>query len=872
MSEEAGLTFGSWLKQRRRSLGLTREALARRVNYSPVAIKKVEADERRPSETMSLMLAKALDVPSDRVDAFVRFARSGKYDPTLLSDPAQRGSGSSQPMLPKKPHFVSLPPVPLTPLIGRQKELAEAVELLKHTGTRLVNFIGPPGVGKTRLALEVALACMPSEDPTEPFIDGVVFVPLAPLHHRKQIVPAICSALNVQLPPAHRDQNGSDDIPTELVLQIRSRRLLLVLDNFEHVLGAAPLVADLLKSAPNLKVLITSREPLRIYGERRFEVQPLTYPPADYADASAEKLREFPAVELFEQRAMAIAPAFRLSEENARDVVQICRMLDGLPLAIEMAASQVSMTPVRKLRVQLSDHLDQLRYGQRDSTQRFDGLRETIAWSYNQLSPEHQLVFKALSVFADWADVSAIAAVLADLPAAASRSASNDVERTQRATGDTSVAVGTSNAWRVGSALLTTLLQTLVEKGLALRQFTPDDDVKFGMLSVLREFGLDELRASGEYDPFMERHARYMLEVVERFGQATSPTGPTYVERMRLIDHYRADVHAALEWATFTRQDLPLAARLAKAMANYWISRGLWSEARYWLYSILRQVDTSPSISTLAERIAILTELSYELAFVSTQPDVLDEIERLLNQQLMLVSTNGDAANDAWDLLHSLLLIYTRRGQHDKGRALHERLLELARQNGQPAQMVQSLALVGISSWLGGQLDRGIDFCSRALEKAKQLHFVGGMSMCLENIARAVQLKGDLARAIALFDEALSCAEQANSAYAMVYAIDGIACIAGVRGFAQAFAELQGVVESICATYGVVLEPQFRVGYDQALAQSQSVLGQERFEMLKACAGAMPQEQSLAFAHHIARGMTAGEPISLAEFTLTRQN
>lgn len=871
MSEGADLTFGSWLKQRRRSLGLTREALARRVNYSPVAIKKVEADERRPSETMSLMLAKALDVPSERVDAFVKFARSGQYDPTLLSDLAHKGSGSSQPAPSHKPHTVSLPPVPLTPLIGRQQELVETVELLKHTGTRLVSFIGPPGVGKTRLALEVALACMPSGDPSDPFVDGVAFVPLAPLHHRKQVVPAICSSLNVQLPPAHQDQHNSNDIPSELASQIRSRRLLLVLDNFEHVLGAAPLVADLLKSAPNLKVLITSREPLRIYGERRFEVQPLAYPPAGYAGASPEALREFPAVELFEQRAMAIAPAFRLSEDNVRDVVQICRMLDGLPLAIEMAASQVSMTPVRKLRAQLSAHLDQLEYGQRDSAQRFDGLRETIAWSYNQLSPEHQLVFKALSVFADWADVSAIAAVLADLPAALSQSAPSDAGQAQLSMGDAPAALGTSNTFRVGGALLTTLLQTLVEKGLALRQFTPDDDVKFGMLRVLREFGLDELRASGEYDLFMERHARHMLEIAERFGQAASPAEPPYVERMRLMDHYRADIHAALEWATFARQDIPLAARLAKAMANHWISRGLWSEARYWLYSILRQVDTSPSISTSAERIAILTELSYELAFVSTQPDVLDEIERLLNQQLALVGANG-TDNDAWDLLHSLLLIYTRRGQHDKGRALHERLLELARQNNQPAQMVQSLALVGISCWLGGQLDRGIDFCSRALEMAKQLHFVGGMSMCLENIARAVQLKGDLARAIALFDEALSCAEQANSAYAMAYAIDGIACIAGVRGFAQAFAELQGVVESICTTYGVVLEPQFRVGYDQAMAHSQGVLGRERFETLKARAGKMPQEQSLAFAHRIARRMTAGEPISPAEFALTRQD
>ncbi len=851
--EGADLTFGSWLKQMRRSLGLTREALARRINYSPVAIKKVESDERRPSETMSLMLAKALDVPPNRVDAFVRFARSGVYDPALLHNSALGSSSPSQ-VKPEALRSVNPPPVPLTPLIGRQKELAEAVELLKRTGMRLISFIGPPGVGKTRLALGVSLACMPENDPSSPFADGVAFVPLAPLHHSKQIIPAICAALNLQLTPSHQDQPDVNEIPSALASHIRSRRLLLVLDNFEHVLGAAPIVVNLLKSAPGLKILVTSREPLRVYGERRFEVQPLAYPPSGHIETFPETLRAFPAVELFEQRAMAIASSFRLNEDNARDVVQICRMLDGLPLAIEMAASQVSMTPVRKLRAQLSAYLGQLGYGQRDSSQRFDSLRETIAWSYNQLSPEHQLVFRALSVFADWADVSAIAAVLADTPVVAPRSAPSTTERALRLSDEAAAAPRTPNTLHVGDVLLTTLLQTLVEKGLALRQFTSDDDVSFGMLRVLREFGLDELRASGEYDLFMERHARHILEVADRLAQAVSPAGLPYVERMRLMDRYRADAHTALEWATFARQDIPLAARLAKAMSNYWISRGLWSEARYWLYSILRQVNTSPSVSTSAERVAILTELSYELAFVSTQPEVLDEIEHLLNQQLALASLNGDAS-DVWELTHSLLLIYTRRGQHDKGRALHEQLLKLAKQNGQPAHEVQSLALVGISCWLGGQLDRGIEFCSRALEMAKRLQFVGGMSMCLGNIARAVHLKGDLVRAITLFDEALGCAEQANSAYAMAYAIDGIACAAGVCGDAEAFAKLQGVVESLCTTFGVVLEPQFRVGYDQALAQSQSALGQERFEALKARAGEMSHDQALAFAHRVAREM-----------------
>ncbi|MCL6509492.1 MAG: helix-turn-helix domain-containing protein [Anaerolineae bacterium] len=858
MHKLVSTTFGDWLKQRRRNLGLTREALARRINYSPVAIKKVEANERRPSETMSLMLGKALGVPPDKLDAFVGFARRGTCDADLLRAFVPEESRPLQQPI-EEPRPVNPPPAPLNPLIGRQEELAEAIALLKRTKARLVSLIGPPGVGKTRLAVEVALACMTEDEPGDLFADGVVFVPLAPLNHPNQVISAIRLALNLRpASSALLDERGNaDDIPNDLVSYLHSRKLLLVLDNFEHLRDATPIVVRLLGLAPGLRVLVTSREPLHVYGEQRFEVRPLRYPTLSQRDeVNLEVLRSFPAVELFEQRAMAIVPSFRLNESNAHDVVQICSELDGLPLAIEMAASCINLIPVRKLRAQLGLHLVKLGYGQRDDSQRFDSLREMIAWSYEQLSFEHRLVFKALSVFADWVDVDAVAAILADTPSVLPSVAPADRAHDQLEHARPVPEVPHTLGW--GRPLVTTLLQTLVEKGLALRQFTADDEVCFGMLKVLREFGLEELRASGERDRFMERHARYMLELAQRFGQAASSDGLPYVERIKIMDRYRADFHAALHWAMDERQDIPLAAKLAKAMSNYWISRGLWSEAQHWLYSILRQVNVSPSVSTAAERISILTTLSYELAFVSTQPEILDEIEHLLNQQLAATDPESDV-NGTWYLVHSLLLIHTRRGRHHKGHLLHDRLFILAERSGQPTYMVQTLALIGISCWLAGQLDQGIDHCLRAFKMAKELHFIGGASICLENIARAIQLKGDWGQALLLFDQALSYAEQADSAYATAYAMDGIACVSGLLGFAEAFAQLQGIVEALCATSGVVLEPQFRVGYEQALAKSRERLGEERFEALKNQGGRLPYDQAKAYAHRVARDITSNQ-------------
>lgn len=853
------MEFGKWLKHRRRELGLSRESLAQRISYSPIAIKKVESSERRPSEAMALALGKFLGISPDKLDAFVIFARGGPCDTGLARYLMPSGTKPVQPTT-VAPKPVSAPPMPLTPLIGRQKELQDAIALLKQPGIRLVSFVGPPGVGKTKLAIHVALSFMPLDEPTDLFPDGVAFVQLASLNHPDQVLPTILSALNLRLSPSYYSRVNGNGFPLALVSRLRAQKLLLVLDSFEHLLGAAQVVSSLLESAPHLKILVSSREPLQIYGEYRFAVKPLAYPTeADLYDMGPESLALFPAVALFGQRASATESSFQLSGDNVYDVARICAMLDGLPLAIEMAASYVNMLPLRKLRSLLVTHLNQLKYGRLERANRFGSVSEMIAWSYNLLSPEQRSVFDVMSVFADWIDVDACIAVgdFGSVMRPTPASVVADDGNLAAFDGLPALEAPSRDVGRLRSSL-TALLQTLVDKGLLLREFTPQDEPRYKMLTIAREFGLEQLRMREELAPLRERHAHYFLDLAVRIGQASSPTGLPYVERMNIMSGHHADLHVALRWALFEQRDVHLAVQLAKTCSAYWISRGHWSEARHWLHSIFQQVNRPTSALAREERLALLTTISYELAFVSTQSEILDEIEAILTEQLESARAKADASG-MWNAMHSLLLIYTRSGRYDKGHALHNELLMLAEQNGRPPEIAQSLAMIGISLWLSGQLDRGIEFCQRAFELSKQHHFMGGMAICLENIARATQLKGDLCQAISLFAEALNYAERAGSVYAMAYALDGIANVAGLLGFSRAFADLQGGVESISVDFGVVLEDQFRVGHEQAEVLALTTLGEADYDAAVVNGSKRSLTQALSFARRVVHEVMASQ-------------
>ncbi len=359
-----GLAFGDLLRRHRASANVTQEDLAAMTGLTPQAIGLLERGERRRPHAYTVQkLAEALGLEGRDLAEFETAARR----------PSARGQVVRSPRR-------TLPTAP-TPLIGREHEAAVASGLLMREEVRLLTLTGPGGVGKTRLALEVAARV--ADGSHEAFADGAVFVPLAPLRDPATVLSALAEALGVR-------EVAGQALPETLEQHLRDRQMLVLLDNFEHLLEAAPVVADLVDACPGLTVLATSRAPLQLTGEYQFPVPPLLLPEAGASSAPADFPARSAAVELFCQRARAVAPAFELTAENVATVAEICQRLDGLPLAIELAAARVKLFSPRALLNRLDHRLQVLAGGARDLPERQRTLRDAIAWSHDLLDAGEQ--------------------------------------------------------------------------------------------------------------------------------------------------------------------------------------------------------------------------------------------------------------------------------------------------------------------------------------------------------------------------------------------------------------------------------------------------------------------------------------------------
>jgi predicted ATPase/class 3 adenylate cyclase len=614
-------------------------------------------------------------------------------------------------------------PTRLTSFVGREAELAQALELLE--GTRLLTLTGPGGTGKTRLGLQIAAAAAAG------FADGVWFVPLAPISDPDLVVSTILKALGVQQIAGQRSQD-------RLLDHLRERELLLVLDNFEQLLDAAPMVARILQDAPGVKVLVTSRAPLRVYGEQELPVPPLSVPDPDHLPA-LDTLPEYEAVALFVQRAGAVRPGFSITSANAPAVAAICARLDGLPLAIELAAARVKLLSPEAILQRLEGRLSLLGGGPRDLPTRQQTLRDAIGWSYDLLDSAARRLFNRLSVFVGGCTLEHAEAVCA---------------------ADGALGIDVLDG-----------LAHLVDQSL-LNQSEVAGEPRFWMLATIREYAVEQLEASGEAADIRRRHA----DVFFALAQEAAPmlTGPDSKAWLDRIEAELDNLRAVEEWA-LQACDAQLALSLPSTVWRFFHMRGYLEEGR----AVFDAALALPGADNLTTDRAQGLEVAGNLAYWNG--DML-EAERLYRASLEVYERIGDRAGIARSLYNLSFPVEFSHDRVEEAADLLARSLPMYEELGDRLGAAWVQWNWGYVSAMQGDITLARTQLQEALGAFREFGDQFGIGWGCHSLGQVELVDGHADVAAPLFVEALQIFHAAGDHSGLVLLLDDFAVLAGVRG------------------------------------------------------------------------------------------
>jgi predicted ATPase/class 3 adenylate cyclase len=689
------------------------------------------------------------------------------------------------------PHIRSLEPptnlpVERTSFVGREREVARVIDLLRRPG--LLTLTGPGGSGKTRLALQAARELL------HEYPDGVFFVELAPITDPDLVASSISDAVGA------RAEGLRPVLPT-LKDHVRDREMLLVLDNFEQVLEAASHVAELLGVAPQMRILATSREPLHVTGEQELAVPPMTLPdPADPPDG----INESESVGLFTQRASAADPEFRITDANGAAVAELCRKVDGLPLAIELAASRIKLLSPQAILERLEHRLELLTGGPVDMPARQRTLREAIAWSYDLLDEPERTLFRRLSVFAGGWTLEAAESVA-------------------------------NREGELGQDVLE-VLGSLIDKSLVQRVPTSSDAMRFGMLETIRQYGAEQLDAAGEIEPMRERHATFFSEVAE--AAAPHLRG---LEQKRWLDglEIEHDNLRALLRSVIDAGEAKIGLRVVGALWRFWHLYGHLAEGRRWTEQMLALAGAS---SRTGERVAALTALG---GLTYWQVDVPD-VRRAYEEALTIARELGDRWAVA-EGVYNLSFAHVLEGDFPGAVALVEEARTMFEELGSRRGIADTTGVLAIVARLEGDLPRARVLAEESLRLSRGSGDRFGTTDSLHVLGRTALAEGDLTTAGSVFLEALANNEQVGNRTGMGIVLDNLAAKASAEGNHLRALRLAGASAAIKEAAGGHAPPPL-IDLPDPREAARGTLGDATVQAAWEEGRAMTLEQALAYA------------------------